>query len=55
MSTENSRYLKRRRHRREKVRKLLAKLTKAHDRQERGKVIDQLWKVNPLMVPKDLK
>jgi hypothetical protein len=51
MSTENTRYLKRRRHRRAKVQKLLERLEKAHDARERAKVIDKLWKVNPAVIP----
>lgn len=51
MSTENTRYLKRRRHRREKVAKLLEKLKKPIDARERAKVIDKLWKINPSVIP----
>jgi hypothetical protein len=51
MSTENTRYLKRRRHRKQKVKKLLTRLGKAHDARERAKVIDKLWKVNSAVIP----
>jgi|GEM_PF-1549931 U3 small nucleolar ribonucleoprotein component len=51
MSTENQRYLKRRRHRRAKTKKLLARLEKAPDAREKAKVIDKLWKVNPYVIP----
>ena len=51
MSTENTRYLKRRRHRRQKIKKLLERLKKPHDARERAKVIDKLWKVNPTVIP----
>ena len=51
MSTENTRYLKRRRQRREKVSKLLGKLTKPIDARERAKIIDKLWKINPSVIP----
>ena len=50
MSTENTRYLKRRRHRQKKVKKLLERLKKA-DARERAKVIDKLWKINPIVIP----
>lgn len=53
MSTENTRYLKRRRHRRAKIQKLLGRLKNAHDARERAKVIDKLWKVNPSVIPPD--
>ncbi len=53
MSDENSRYIKRRRKRRETVGKLLGRLDKA-DARERAKIIDKLWKVNPLVLPKDI-
>ncbi len=51
MSTENTRYLRRRRHRREKVGELLERLKKASDARERARVIDKLWKINPLVIP----
>ena len=51
MSTENTRYLKRRRQRRVKVHKLLKKLKKPIDARERAKVIDKLWKINPSVIP----
>jgi hypothetical protein len=51
MSTENTRYLRRRRQRQVKVHKLLERLKKAHDVRERAKVIDKLWKVNPAVIP----
>jgi hypothetical protein len=55
MSTENTRYLSRRRHRRVKVRKLLSRLKGASDARERAKLIDKLWKVNPQAVPLDTR
>ena len=51
MSTENTRYLSRRRKRREKVQKYLKRLKKAGDARERAKVIDKLWKINPSVIP----
>ena len=51
MSTENTRYLKRRRQRRVKVGKLLDKLKKPIDARERARVIDKLWKINPSVIP----
>ena len=53
MSDENSRYLKRRRKRRATVGKLLTRLEKAPDARERAKIIDKIWKVNPMVLPKD--
>ena len=50
MSDENSRYLKRRRHRRAKIQKLLDRLKKA-DARERVRLIDKLWKINPTVIP----
>ena len=52
MSDENSRYIKRRRHRRAKIRKLLARLKNA-DARERVKLIDKLWKINPTVIPNE--
>ena len=52
MSDENSRYIKRRRKRRKTVGKLLGRLEKA-DARERAKIVDKLWKVNPLVLPKE--
>ena len=52
MSDENSRYLKRRRHRRAKIHKLLARLKNA-DARERVKLIDKLWKINPAVIPNE--
>jgi hypothetical protein len=54
MSTENSRYLKRRRHRKVKVQKLIDRLKKPHDARERAKLVDKLWKVNPFVIPPEL-
>ena len=53
MSTERSRELKRRRHRRAKVQKLLVRLKNATDARERAKVLDKLWKINPRAIPQD--
>lgn len=49
MSTENTRYLSRRRHRREKVRRMRMRLQKAADSRERTKLLDKLWKINPVV------
>jgi hypothetical protein len=54
MSDENSRYLKRRRKRRATVSKLLARLEKAGDARERAKIMDKLWKVNPMALPREV-
>lgn len=51
MSSENTRYLKRRRQRRKKLKKLMGRLSKAHDARERVKVIDKLWRINPSVIP----
>ena len=51
MSTDNTRYLSRRRQRRKKVGKMLQRLKKAGDARERAKVIDKLWKINPSVIP----
>jgi hypothetical protein len=55
MSDENSRYLKRRRHRRAKIGKLLTRLEKAGDARERSRIIDKLWKINPSVIPQETK
>ena len=52
MSDENSRYLKRRRQRKAKVRKLLTRLKNA-DPRDRVKVIEKLWRINPDVIPKE--
>jgi hypothetical protein len=53
MSTENTRYLKRRRHRKAKVQKLVDRLKKPHDARERAKLVEKLWKVNAFVTPPD--
>ena len=54
MSDENSRYLKRRRHRRAKIHKLLDRLKKA-DPRERVRLIEKLWKINPAVIPNEAR
>jgi hypothetical protein len=53
MSTENQRVLKRRRHRRAKIRKLLIRLEKPTDGRDRAKTIEKLWRINPSVLPAD--
>jgi hypothetical protein len=49
MSTERQRELKRKRTRRAKIRKIKAKLVAASDARERTKLVEKLWRQNPLV------
>lgn len=47
MTSERQRELKRRRHRKDKIKKLRAKLAEAKTRAEKEKIIAQIKKVSP--------
>ena len=47
MTSERDREIKRRRHRRDKIRKLRAKLASASNKAEKEKIIAQIRKISP--------
>ncbi len=49
MATEREKEIRRRQHRRAKLRKLRAKLAAARSKEERQKIIEKIRKINPFL------